>query len=607
MYHMYQELYPEYLAPSNAEVPLEDEPLPVDASPTALSLGYVADSNPDKHPAEDPEKDHTILSIEGMSAPTPRSPQTKVPFAQTRLRRARKTVRLEPPMSASMEARIAEHAAAPTPPLPVASPPLPLPSPLTTSPTDAGAPLGYRAAGIRMRAASPPLLLPSTSHRTDIPEAKMPPRKRACLTTPTPGLKVRESSAAGAARQPGTTLEADLRRDRVMETENTTKKRTSRHTSTTTTPTSTPVPDVQLRILIERGIAAVLAERDVDRSRNGNDSYYVGGLPDMIHGSVKASKPKTMQEAIEFATEMMDKKILTNMLSNILIGPGERTDGGIKPLCPKCKHHMMDHGHFRSDCLKLKNGNQGNRAGNGNVVARVYAVGSAGTNLNSNVVTGTFLLNNHYALILFDIGADRSFVSTAFSSLIDIIPTTLNHGYDVKLATNKQEHEEHLKLILELLKKEQLSKGGRCDNAKRKGSSQAILRLKTERTFQKAMGTRLDMSTAYHPETDGQSERTIQTLEDMLRACVIDFGNGWERHLPLIEFSYNNSYHASIKAAPFEALYGQKCRSPVCWSEVEDAQEKLQSHVHIISFHETTEKIVQIKKKKFKPARDKPE
>ncbi|GJS62080.1 putative reverse transcriptase domain-containing protein [Tanacetum coccineum] len=63
------------------------------------------------------------------------------------------------------------------------------------------------------------------------------------------------------------------------------------------------------------------------------------------------------------------------------------------------------------------------------------------------------------------------------------------------------------------------------------------------------------------------SERTIQTLEDMLCACVIDFGNGWERHLPLIEFSYNNSYHASIKAAPFEALYGRKCRSPVCWAE----------------------------------------
>nr|GFB19142.1 putative reverse transcriptase domain-containing protein [Tanacetum cinerariifolium] len=92
------------------------------------------------------------------------------------------------------------------------------------------------------------------------------------------------------------------------------------------------------------------------------------------------------------------------------------------------------------------------------------------------------------------------------------------------------------------------------------------------RTLQKALDTSLDMSTAYHPETNSQSERTIQTLEDMLRAFAIDFGKGWVNHLPLVEFSYNNSYHASIKAAPFEALYGQKCRSPVCWTEVGEAQ-----------------------------------
>ncbi|GJY92218.1 putative reverse transcriptase domain-containing protein [Tanacetum coccineum] len=92
------------------------------------------------------------------------------------------------------------------------------------------------------------------------------------------------------------------------------------------------------------------------------------------------------------------------------------------------------------------------------------------------------------------------------------------------------------------------------------------------RSLQNALGTNLNMSTAYHPETDGQSERTIQTLEDMLRACVIDFGGSWDRHLPLVEFSYNNSYHASIKAAPFEALYGRKCRSPICGSEQEAAQ-----------------------------------
>nr|GFA79051.1 putative reverse transcriptase domain-containing protein [Tanacetum cinerariifolium] len=89
---------------------------------------------------------------------------------------------------------------------------------------------------------------------------------------------------------------------------------------------------------------------------------------------------------------------------------------------------------------------------------------------------------------------------------------------------------------------------------------------------------------------DGQGERTIQTLEDMLRACVIDFGNSWDRHLPLVEFSYNNIYHASIKAAPFEALYGQKCRSPVCWSEVGDSQ-----LIGLEFIRETSEKIVKIK------------
>ncbi|GJT56560.1 putative reverse transcriptase domain-containing protein [Tanacetum coccineum] len=117
-------------------------------------------------------------------------------------------------------------------------------------------------------------------------------------------------------------------------------------------------------------------------------------------------------------------------------------------------------------------------------------------------------------------------------------------------------------------------------------------------SMQSALGTQLDMSTAYHPETDGQSERTIQTLEDMLRACVIDFGKVWERHLPLVKFSYNNSYHASIKAAPFEALYGRKCRSPVCWAEVGDVQ---LTGPEII--HETTKKIVQIRQR-LQAARD---
>ncbi|GJS44926.1 reverse transcriptase domain-containing protein [Tanacetum coccineum] len=117
-------------------------------------------------------------------------------------------------------------------------------------------------------------------------------------------------------------------------------------------------------------------------------------------------------------------------------------------------------------------------------------------------------------------------------------------------------------------------------------------------SMQEALGTRLDMSTAYHPQTDGQSERTIQTLEDMLRACILDFGGSWDVHLPLVEFSYNNSYHSSVRCAPFEALYGRKCRSPIMWAEVGEG--------HLIGpelVQETTKKISQIKDR-LKAARD---
>ncbi|GJS26448.1 putative reverse transcriptase domain-containing protein [Tanacetum coccineum] len=100
------------------------------------------------------------------------------------------------------------------------------------------------------------------------------------------------------------------------------------------------------------------------------------------------------------------------------------------------------------------------------------------------------------------------------------------------------------------------------------------------------------MCNAYHPQTDKQSERTIQTVEDMLRAYVIEIGKGWVNLLPSVEFSYNNSYHASIKAAPFKSLYGRRCRSLVCWAEVGEVQltslEKVQ---------ETIEKIIHIKQR----------
>ncbi|GJY96655.1 putative reverse transcriptase domain-containing protein [Tanacetum coccineum] len=108
----------------------------------------------------------------------------------------------------------------------------------------------------------------------------------------------------------------------------------------------------------------------------------------------------------------------------------------------------------------------------------------------------------------------------------------------------------------------------------------------------KDLGTDLSMSIGYHLETDSQSERTIQILEDMLRDCVIDFGKGWVKHMPLANFSYNNCYHASIKVTFYEALYGQKCQSPMCWAEVIEAQLTGPEMIQ-----ETTEKIVLIKQR----------
>ena len=82
------------------------------------------------------------------------------------------------------------------------------------------------------------------------------------------------------------------------------------------------------------------------------------------------------------------------------------------------------------------------------------------------------------------------------------------------------------------------------------------------------MGTKLNFSTTFYPQTDGQTEKTNQTLEDMLRACVLEFNGAWNKYLPLIEFSYNNSYQATIGMEPYEALYGSRCRSPVHWYEM---------------------------------------
>nr|GEV34555.1 hypothetical protein [Tanacetum cinerariifolium] len=400
---------------------------------------------------------------------------------------------------------------------------------------------------------------------------------------------------------------------------------------------------------------------------------HVDGLPDMIHESVVASKPKKMQKAIEMATELMDKKNHTfderqietkrkpgdnqqqqqqnkrqNTGKAYTTGSSEKKPyEGSKPICAKCNYHhdgpcapkchkCNKVGHFACDCRSTANANTANNQKGTEAVMPFGLTNTPAVFMDlMNRVCNPYL--DKFVIVFID----------------DILI----------YSKNKEEYEEHLKLILELLKKDELyanslnvnfgspsapilalPEGSKdfvvyCD-ASHKGLGVVLMqrekelnmrqrrwiellsdynceirydpekanvvadalsrkeRIKPirlpkspqgydiiwvivdrltksaifipmretdpmkklarmylkERSLQKALDTTLDMSTAYHPETDKQSERTIHTLEDMLRACVIDFGKGWVNHLPLFEFSNNNSYHASIKSALFEII-----------------------------------------------------
>nr|GEU37743.1 hypothetical protein [Tanacetum cinerariifolium] len=164
---------------------------------------------------------------------------------------------------------------------------------------------------------------------------------------------------------------------------------------------------------------------------------YICGLLDVIHRSVMASKPKTMQDCapkchkcnrVGHLARNYKSAANTNTANN-----QRGTWASQKPTCFECGAQ----GHFKRKCPKLKNKNRGKQAGNGNAPEKLYVVGHTGTNPNLNVITGMFLLNNCYASILFDTSVDRSFVSTAFSSQIDITPTTLDHYYDFELADGR--------------------------------------------------------------------------------------------------------------------------------------------------------------------------
>ncbi|GJY09475.1 putative reverse transcriptase domain-containing protein [Tanacetum coccineum] len=260
-------------------------------------------------------------------------------------------------------------------------------------------------------------------------------------------------------------------------------KRATRSNTAPETTNTTSVTNAQLQAMINKGVTVALAARDADKNMNSDDSHnsrtvenqvkfatctlhsvdltwwnthvkivghdaaygrmfpeesdkiekYVGGLFDMIHESVVASKPKTMQEVVEIATELMDKKIRTFVERS----SEKKPYGGSEPICAKCNYHHDGPcalkcqkcnrvGHLARDCRSTANANTVNNQ-RGTRTAKVYAIGHAGTNPDSNVVTGMFLLNNRYASVLFDTGANRSFVSTTFSSQIDITPTALDH------------------------------------------------------------------------------------------------------------------------------------------------------------------------------------
>nr|GEU42552.1 putative reverse transcriptase domain-containing protein [Tanacetum cinerariifolium] len=545
--------YPKYLAPSKDEAPIEDKPLPTDASPTAVLPSYVADFDLDEDLEEDPKDDHAdypgnggdgdnehsndvdddddtddedeepfvdeeehlaladssvvpivdyvllARDIEAFktneSAHAPRSPQTMIPLSQICLCRARKTVRLEPPMLPSMEACIAEHAAAPAPPLPVESPPLPLPSPLTTSPTDAGASLGYKASGIRMRA-----LLPPTSLRTDVPEAEMPPRKRASLLLPLlnsrsgrvqqlvlrdshgllwkPTLRMRlpfyrhtvllldrEATYAHRAwagsEDKSAAIEAHVRTLKKI----TLRKRTAR-TSPATATTTTPVTDAQLRALIARGVAAALAERDANRSRNVDDSNdsRTGRRRQIstVHECTYIDFLKCQRinfkgtKGVKFATCTLQGNALTRWNSHVRAVKHDIAYAmpwkTLKKMmtdkyCPRSEIKKLEtemwnlkyvgglsdmiHGSVKAS--KPKTMQEGNQAGNGNAVVRAYDVGTAGTNSNSNVVT-----NHGYDIELADgriilvntliQGCTLNFLNHLFN--IDLMPVEMG-SFDV--------------------------------------------------------------------------------------------------------------------------------------------------------------------------------
>nr|GEV85371.1 putative reverse transcriptase domain-containing protein [Tanacetum cinerariifolium] len=445
--------YPEYLAPSDDDILVEDQPLSIDASSIALSPGYIADFNPeddkedptdyhadegedgdeeeeDEESSENKEEeehlshaDSTIVAYLAIDQPldTDESVATPPPPPAYRVT-ARMSIRSQTPMLFPSEEEVARIFSLPTPPpSPLTPPSSPFPQ-IPSPPTS----LIYTQASLEVvnlrvsyqaqvrRRVSEEFYSQHRDAREDR-AAKIAP-KRTVVTTIT--MAVTNAQLKALISRGVTDALQKLKRTEPPEMaiiaiilELVVEEQSKLLASATT------VTSLNVNSLISRVMKELVVPDESDEIEK-----YVGGLPDMIHGSC-TPKCTNCKRTGHSAWDFRSQPATANN------NQGAKGINQRVLTCFECRAQ----GHFKNNFLKLKNKNQGNQDGNGNVVARAYAMGTAGTNSNSNVITGTFLLNKRYALILFYTGADRSLASTTFSSLIDIIPTILDHGCDVEL------------------------------------------------------------------------------------------------------------------------------------------------------------------------------
>ncbi|GJU30331.1 putative reverse transcriptase domain-containing protein [Tanacetum coccineum] len=463
--------HPEHHVPSDDDSQAEDQPYAKDASPTTESPGYIADSEP-------MEDDTDADSIDYPDEPgTNDEDEDEDPEEDPNEKH-------EPENEDAKEDESSEDSDKTKPSLPPS--PLPLPSPPLINPTYDQTPLGHRAAMIRMR--------------DDIPKENMPPQRRFVLTAPLPGCDVAESSAAAAARASRAADRVeDVGYVRALQTsehkmmtsiEELHNARTDRRDirlKIDVVRGQRTAYEIELHDIVYRKIDKYIG--GLPDNIHGN---VMSAKPKTLDFAIELANDLMDQKLRTYAKRQNEnkRKADDSLRNNHQQQPHKKqnvaraytTSPGKKkaytrdlPLCTKCNYHhtkqcapkcgkckRYGHAttdcqvntnnnnknqkagacyecgntvHMRRDCPKLKNHRNGN--GNGTAQGRAYALGGRDASPDSNVITGTFLLNNHYAKILFNTGADRSIVSSTFSALIDITPTTLENHYDIELVDGK--------------------------------------------------------------------------------------------------------------------------------------------------------------------------